>query len=114
MQPLTLDPTRRDFGSSADPLHVAGVIATSVESTFSFRATMCGDGGPILVLTHGILENKLYVTLNSLYLARSLCPTFEDAEKYSFVNAAHAAGYSVLNYYRIGPVEGHFERGAAE
>ncbi|KAI2635874.1 alpha/beta-hydrolase [Hypomontagnella submonticulosa] len=88
---LTLNLTRRDFGNSTDPLPIAGMTAEPVESKFDIGATLCGRGGPMLILTHGIIESKLYWR-----------PTFEGAEKYDFVEAAVAAGYSVLTYDRIG------------
>ncbi|KUL87515.1 hypothetical protein ZTR_04641 [Talaromyces verruculosus] len=53
-------------------------MTSEVESTYVIGTTLCGTGGPMLVLTHGIIESKL------------------------FVDAAVAAGYSVLNYDRIG------------
>ncbi|KAI4861937.1 alpha/beta-hydrolase [Hypoxylon rubiginosum] len=88
---LTLNLTRRDFTNPTDPLPVAGMTAAPVESTFNVGATLCGTGGSMLILTHGIIESKLYWR-----------PTFDNAEKYSFVDAALAAGYSVLSYDRIG------------
>lgn len=59
---LTLNLTRRDFGNSSDPLPVAGMTAAPVESKFDIGATLCGRGGPMLILTHGIIESKLYVS----------------------------------------------------
>ncbi|KAI1103047.1 alpha/beta-hydrolase [Jackrogersella minutella] len=88
---LTLNLTRRDFSNFTDPLPVSGMTAAPVESTFDVAATLCGTGGPLLITTHGIIESKLYWN-----------PNFENAEKYNFVEAAVAAGYSVLNYDRIG------------
>lgn len=89
---LTLNLTRRDFANSTDdPLPVVGKTAAPVESKFNVGATICGTGGPMLILTHGIIESKLYWR-----------PNFDNAEKYSFVDAALAAGYSVLSYDRIG------------
>lgn len=58
---LTLNLTRRDFGNSTDPLPIAGMTAEPVESKFDIGATLCGRGGPMLILTHGIIESKLYV-----------------------------------------------------
>ncbi|KAK6952781.1 hypothetical protein Daesc_005075 [Daldinia eschscholtzii] len=88
---LTLALTRRDFSESTDPLPITGKTSEPVESTFKVGATLCGKGGPTLVLTHGILESKLYWQ-----------PTPKGFEKYNFVKAAVAAGYSVLSYDRIG------------
>ncbi|KAI1468229.1 uncharacterized protein F4812DRAFT_458661 [Daldinia caldariorum] len=88
---LTLALTRRDLSENTDPLPIAGNTSVPVESKFKVGATLCGKGGPTLVLTHGILESKQYWQ-----------PTFKDAEKYDFVKAAIAAGYSVLSYDRIG------------
>jgi hypothetical protein len=58
---LTLNLTRRDFSTSADPLPISGNMTSAVESTYVVGATLCGTGGPMLVLTHGIIESKLYV-----------------------------------------------------
>lgn len=58
---LTLNLTRRDFTNYTDPLPVVGTTAAPVKSTFNVGATLCGTGGPLLVLTHGIIESKLYV-----------------------------------------------------
>ncbi|KAI2616838.1 alpha/beta-hydrolase [Hypoxylon sp. NC1633] len=88
---LTLNLTRRDFTNLTDPLPVVGKTDGPVKSTFTVGATLCGTGSTMLILTHGIIESKLYWR-----------PTFEGAEKYSFVDAAVAAGYSVLSYDRIG------------
>ncbi|KAI1371266.1 alpha/beta-hydrolase [Hypoxylon crocopeplum] len=87
---LSLNLTRRDFSNPTDPLPISGMTA-AVESTYHIGATLCGKGGPTLILTHGIIESKDYWR-----------PTFDNAEKYSFVDAAVAAGYSVLSYDRIG------------
>ncbi|PWY92642.1 alpha/beta-hydrolase [Aspergillus heteromorphus CBS 117.55] len=88
---LIFNLTRRDSDTSADPLPIAGSTSTAVEGNYTVGATLCGTGETILVLTHGIIESKLYWD-----------PTFPNAENYSFVDAAVAAGYSVLNYDRIG------------
>ncbi|KAK7408693.1 hypothetical protein QQX98_009107 [Neonectria punicea] len=61
------------------------------ESTYNISATICGKGDSVLVLTHGIIESKLYWQ-----------PNFPGSEKYNFVEAAVAAGYSVISYDRIG------------
>ncbi|KAI1075967.1 alpha/beta-hydrolase [Whalleya microplaca] len=87
---LTLNLTRRDFSYPTDPLPISST-SPPVESTYTIGATLCGSGGSILVLTHGIIESKLYWQ-----------PTFEGSETYSFVDAAVAAGYSILSYDRIG------------
>lgn len=58
---LTLNLTRRDSGMTADPLPIAGATSTAEESTYTIGATLCGTGGPMLVLTHGIIESKLCV-----------------------------------------------------
>ncbi|KAI1385435.1 alpha/beta-hydrolase [Hypoxylon trugodes] len=88
---LTLNLTRRDFGNLTDPLPILGKTETPVESTFKLGATLCGTGSSLLIPTHGIIESKLYWN-----------PNFENSEQYNFVQAAVAAGYSVLNYDRIG------------
>ncbi|KAJ9143473.1 1-acylglycerol-3-phosphate O-acyltransferase [Pleurostoma richardsiae] len=62
-----------------------------MESTYTVGATLCGTGNPTSILTHGIIESKLYWR-----------PNFADSRNYSFVDAAVAAGHSVLSYDRIG------------
>ncbi|PTB63670.1 alpha/beta-hydrolase [Trichoderma citrinoviride] len=88
---LTLNLTRRDSTMSADPLPLAGQTSESVKSTYTVGATLCGNGGPTLVLTHGIIESKLYWN-----------PSFPGSSTYNFIEAALAQGYSVLSYDRIG------------
>ncbi|KAM6476450.1 alpha/beta-hydrolase [Trichoderma sp. SZMC 28011] len=88
---LTLNLTRRDSGHSADPLPINGATSYDVKSTYTVGATLCGNGGPTLVLTHGIIESKLYWN-----------PSFPGSKQYNFIDAAVAAGYSVLSYDRIG------------
>ncbi|KAM0263744.1 hypothetical protein ACHAQJ_001059 [Trichoderma viride] len=88
---LTLNLTRRDSGKVGDPLPIGGSTSASVKSTYTVGATLCGNGGPTLVLTHGIIESKLYWR-----------PDFPGSETYNFVDAAIAQGYSVLSYDRIG------------
>jgi hypothetical protein len=56
---LTFNLTRRDSATSADPLPISGITPNSVESTYQIGATVCGTGGPTLILTHGIIESKL-------------------------------------------------------
>lgn len=86
---LTFNFTGRDFGTPSDPLPVAGTTKSPVTSTFTVGATLCGTEGPVLVLTHGIIESKLYWNANI-------------SAEYNFVKAAVDAGYTVLNYDRIG------------
>ncbi|KAH9907761.1 alpha/beta-hydrolase [Xylariomycetidae sp. FL2044] len=88
---LTFNLTSTDFGTPALPLPLAGTTPGPVNSTYTVGATLCDTGGPMLVLTHGIIESKLYWR-----------PNLENSEKYSFVDAAMAAGYSILSYDRIG------------
>ncbi|KAI0204122.1 alpha/beta-hydrolase [Astrocystis sublimbata] len=88
---FTFNLTRRDSTSPADPLPISGITPNAVNSTYQVGATVCGHGGPTLILTHGIIESKLYWR-----------PTFENSHQYSFVDAAVAAGYSVISYDRIG------------
>ncbi|KAI0468836.1 alpha/beta-hydrolase, partial [Xylaria cf. heliscus] len=88
---LTFNITRRDFATSADPVPISGTTTNAVESTYKIGATVCGTGGPTLLLTHGIIESKLYWR-----------PTFDGSQEYSFVDAAVNAGYSVISYDRIG------------
>ncbi|KAI1118098.1 alpha/beta-hydrolase [Nemania sp. NC0429] len=88
---FSLNLTNRDFATPADPLPIAGVTPDAVKGTYTVGATVCGNGGPTLILTHGIIESKLYWR-----------PTFDNSEKYNFVDAAVAAGYSVISYDRIG------------
>ncbi|EIW55290.1 alpha/beta-hydrolase [Trametes versicolor FP-101664 SS1] len=88
---LALNLTQRDVNTTADPLPISGKTSGPVNSTYRIGATVCGSGGPTLILTHGIIESKLYWR-----------PNFPGALKYSFVDAAVAQGYSVLSYDRIG------------
>lgn len=88
---LTFDLTARNFGTSDNPLPITGETGFAVESNYTVGATLCGTGGTILVTTHGIIESKSYFQ-----------PTLANSSQYNFVNAALAAGYSVLNYDRIG------------
>ncbi|PVH97460.1 alpha/beta-hydrolase [Periconia macrospinosa] len=85
---LALNLTRRPPGV---PLPVAGLTSTLVESSYRIGATLCGKGNATLVLTHGIIESKKYWN-----------PDFPGGEKYNFITAAIATGYSVLSYDRIG------------
>ncbi|KAL7931778.1 Alpha/Beta hydrolase protein [Trichoderma chlorosporum] len=88
---LTFNLTSRDSTKPDDPLPINGQTAGAVNNTYTVGATLCGSGGPTLVLTHGIIESKLYWN-----------PSFPGSEQYNFVNAAIAQGYSVLSYDRIG------------
>ncbi|KAK7937793.1 alpha/beta-hydrolase [Apiospora aurea] len=88
---LTFNLTRRDFGQATFPLPITGTTAGPVRSTYSVGGTFCGNGSTTLILTHGILESKLYWQ-----------PDFPGSERYDFVKAAVKAGYSVLSYDRIG------------
>ncbi|EIW55294.1 alpha/beta-hydrolase, partial [Trametes versicolor FP-101664 SS1] len=88
---LAFNLTERDVNTTADPLPISGKTSGPVNSTYQIGATLCGSGGPTLVLTHGIIESKLYWQSN-----------FQGGLKYSFVDAAVAQGYSVLSYDRIG------------
>ncbi|KAI0445827.1 alpha/beta-hydrolase [Xylaria telfairii] len=85
---LTFNLTRRDLFTPADPLPISGITPNAVESTFQVGATVCGAGGPTLILTHGVVEYWR--------------PTFKDSKEYSFIDAALGAGYSVISYDRIG------------
>ncbi|KAH8810725.1 Alpha/Beta hydrolase protein [Xylogone sp. PMI_703] len=89
---LTLNLTTRDFAnSSSDPLPVIGSTSKGVKSSYTIGGTLCGSGGTLLVLTHGIIESKLYWN-----------PNFPGSESYNFIDAALKAGYSILSYDRIG------------
>lgn len=58
---LTFNLTARDFGTSGNPLPIAGETAFAAESNYTVGATLCGTGGTMLVTTHGIIESKLHV-----------------------------------------------------
>jgi hypothetical protein len=58
---LTLNLTRQDAGKPSDPLPIDGQTPEPINSTYTVSATLCGNGGPTLVLTHGIMEPKLCV-----------------------------------------------------
>lgn len=87
---LVFNLSRRDAGKSDDPLPIAG-MTPPIKSNYTVGATLCGTGKTVLILTHGIIESKLYWK-----------PTFANSSKYDFVEAAVKAGYSVLSYDRIG------------
>ncbi|KAF1972412.1 alpha/beta-hydrolase [Bimuria novae-zelandiae CBS 107.79] len=100
---LTSNLTRRDAGNTTSPLPIAGMTPAPTPSNFTVAATLCGSGCTVLILTHGIIESKLYWH-----------PNFKGADRYSFIDATIAAGYSVLSYDRIGvgsssKVEGLFD-----
>ncbi|PQE06047.1 Alpha Beta hydrolase protein [Rutstroemia sp. NJR-2017a BBW] len=89
---LTFNLTSKAFTSSSDPLPIIGTTPTPINSTYTIGATLCGTGGgPTLILTHGIIESKLYWS-----------PNLPDSDQYNFVKAAVEAGYSVLYYDRLG------------
>ncbi|PQE13546.1 Alpha Beta hydrolase protein [Rutstroemia sp. NJR-2017a WRK4] len=89
---LTFNLTSNDFTTSSDPLPITGITPTPINSTYTIGATLCGTGGsPTLILTHGIIESKLYWS-----------PNLPDSDQYNFVKAAVGAGYSVLYYDRLG------------
>ncbi|KAI3400780.1 hypothetical protein diail_1989 [Diaporthe ilicicola] len=88
---LTFNLTSRSFNTPDNPLPIVGETASSVASNYIIGASLCGTGGTVLVTTHGIIESKLYYE-----------PNFSESSQYSFVDAAVAAGYTVLNYDRIG------------
>lgn len=54
--------TSRSLATPFDPLPIAGQTDSAVESNYSIGATLCGTGGTMLILTHGIIESKLQVT----------------------------------------------------
>ncbi|PQE15019.1 Alpha Beta hydrolase protein [Rutstroemia sp. NJR-2017a BVV2] len=88
---LTFNLTSKNFTTSSDPLPIIGSTATAINSTYTIGATLCGTGGPTLILTHGIIESKLYWS-----------PNLPDSDQYNFVKVAVEAGYSVLYYDRLG------------
>lgn len=63
---LTFNLTRRNVGSAADPIPISGMTSEPIASTYIIGATLCGTGGPTLVLTHGIIESKLLVQLSKV------------------------------------------------
>ncbi|POS81096.1 hypothetical protein DHEL01_v200512 [Diaporthe helianthi] len=88
---LTFNLTARNFGTPDNPLPIAGETSSAAESNYTIGATLCGTGRTMIVTTHGIIESKSYFQ-----------PNLANSSRYNFVNAALAAGYSVLNYDRIG------------
>ncbi|KAM3068406.1 hypothetical protein ACMFMG_009542 [Clarireedia jacksonii] len=88
---LTFNLTSQAIGTPSDPIPIIGSTETAINSTYKIGATLCGTGGPVLILTHGIIESKLYWN-----------PNFPDSDEYNFVKAAVEAGYSVLYYDRLG------------
>lgn len=57
---LTFNLTARNFGQPENPVPITGQTESPVTSNYSIGATICGTGSTLLVLTHGILESKLY------------------------------------------------------
>ncbi|KAH7312543.1 Alpha/Beta hydrolase protein [Stachybotrys elegans] len=88
---LVFNLTRRDAGYPTDPLPVEDALTEPRQSTYEISAKFCGNSSSVLVLTHGIIESHKYWQ-----------PDFPGGSEYNFVEAALAAGYSVLNYDRLG------------
>ncbi|PSR82874.1 Alpha/Beta hydrolase protein [Coniella lustricola] len=88
---LTFNLTSRVFNTPDDPLPIAGGLGEKVTSNYTVAASLCGTGSTMIITTHGIIESRRYFQ-----------PNLSDSAQYSFVDAAVAAGYSVLNYDRIG------------
>lgn len=59
---VTSNLTRRDAGKVTFPLPITGMTDGPVASDFKVGATFCGNGSTVLILTHGIIESKLYVS----------------------------------------------------
>lgn len=59
---VTSNLTRRDAGKMTSPLPITGMTETPVASEFTIGATYCGNGSTVLILTHGIIESKLYAS----------------------------------------------------
>lgn len=68
---LTFNLTSRVFNTPDDPLPISNQTESPVESNYTIGATLCGNGGTMLILTHGILESKLQVPR-----AKSSSPSF--------------------------------------
>jgi hypothetical protein len=62
---VTSNLTRRDAGNITSPLPITGMTKEPVASGFIVGATYCGNGSTVLILTHGIIESKLYVSFCS-------------------------------------------------
>lgn len=58
---LTFNLTSRNFGTSDNPLPIAGEMDFAAESNYTVGATLCGTGSTLLVTTHGIIESKSFV-----------------------------------------------------
>lgn len=58
---FTFNLTSRVFNTPDDPLPVSTQTDSPVESNYMIGATVCGSGGTMLILTHGIIESKLQV-----------------------------------------------------
>lgn len=58
---FTFNLTSRALGNTSDPSPVVGRTDSPVESKYTIGATLCGTGGAMLILTHGIIESKLQV-----------------------------------------------------
>lgn len=58
---FTFNLTNRDFGKADDPVPIVDETDSPVTNNYTIGATLCGTGSKLLVLTHGIIESKLYV-----------------------------------------------------
>lgn len=56
---FTFNLTSTAFGTAIDPNPIAGNLSEPENSTFLIGATLCGQGGTVLISTHGIIESKL-------------------------------------------------------
>lgn len=62
---LTFNLTRRDGSDPSVPSPILGKTPSPVQSNFTIGATLCGTGSTVLVLTHGIIESKLYAMFST-------------------------------------------------
>ncbi|KAJ7472040.1 alpha/beta-hydrolase [Mycena latifolia] len=89
----TINEARRDsstaFNGIAGPSTVVGDF--EISGRFCTPSAATTRSQTVLVMTHGLGADKSYWD-----------PTFSGAEKYSLVQAALAAGYSVFHYDRLG------------
>lgn len=62
---LTFNLTARNFGEPDNPVPISGQTDSPVTSNYFIGATICGTGSTLLVLTHGIIESKLWALPSS-------------------------------------------------
>jgi hypothetical protein len=73
---LVFNLTRRDVGTSQNPLPVAQALTEPRQSTYNISTTICGRSKRFLILTHGIIESQRYDFSFSFYIYLSIFDLF--------------------------------------